>query len=83
MNKSPRFKLIVEVVSDSTIPGDVLLRRALKCLGRSFGIRCMSIEPIAGPPLKSASKPAPKAPARARRAPYDPDTLNAFVMPKE
>jgi hypothetical protein len=75
--------LVVEVVTGSEVPSDILLRRALKCLGRSFGIRCLSIEPIAAPQQKPTSKPAPKPASRTRRAPYDPETLNAFVMPKE
>jgi hypothetical protein len=83
VSRAPLFKLVVEVVSDSEVPSDILLLRALKCLGRSFGIRCLSIESIAAPPIKPTAKPTPKPPARVRRAPYDPESINAFVMPKE
>ena len=38
-----RFRLLVEIRSDRTCPAAVTLRRALKCLLRTFGIRCVSV----------------------------------------
>lgn len=42
---NPRFTMTVELLPDD-VPGMVRLRRALKCLLRSFRVRCRRIEPV-------------------------------------
>ena len=74
MHQPERYNLQVEVTGNSHVSGDVLLRRALKCLLRSFNVKCLSISPI--------KAPAPRRTPRSRKSPgHDPVTLLAFAPP--
>ena len=40
--RRPRYRLVLEA-SDSDLPADVRVKRALKVLWRSFALRCVGI----------------------------------------
>jgi hypothetical protein len=54
MRNRPRYLLLLEHAHPPVRPGDpepppeVTLRRAIKCLGRAFGLKCVSVEELTG-----------------------------------
>ena len=46
-SKTPnqQFQLLVEAVPDRNWPAEVRLRKCLKSMLRSFGLRCVSVSP--------------------------------------
>ena len=52
-NRRPKFQLVLEALPPPAVegmpeppPAELRLRRALKCLLRSFGLRCVSAERV-------------------------------------
>lgn len=48
MSMNERYTIELEAVAGWRVPGIVRLRKALKLLLRSFGLRCVRCEPVDG-----------------------------------